>query len=133
MIFADGSLEGFGRGLDPRAAPERDAAYLASSLLAIRARLFRRLGGFDALLGGGYEDADLGLRLRAAGRRVVFQPQSIAVVDPPAGDADASEARARFTKRWTFQLASMPARPERLDAAAWDRLARAGGGPSARR
>lgn len=132
VMFADGSLEGFARGLDPQTPPARDAAYLPSSLLAIRARLFRRIGGFDGLLGDGYEDADLCLRLRAAGRRVVYRPESVAVVDPPAGDADASDARSRFTKRWMFQLAAMPARPERLDAAAWDRLARAGAEPSAR-
>jgi GT2 family glycosyltransferase len=50
----------------------RDVAAVTGACLAIRADLFRQLGGFDAFFPVNYNDTDLCLRIRQAGYRVVF-------------------------------------------------------------
>jgi len=127
VLFADGSTAAFGRGLtdpyDPVLGYVREVDFVSASLLATRSGLLRCLGGFDDLLGESHADVDYCLRVRGAGRRIVFQPQS-AVLAPSRAPADpASDARARFVRRWASSLAALPARPEQLDAAAWGRLA----------
>lgn len=128
LVFADGSLAPFGRGsLDADEATVgfvRDVHYVPGHLLATRAGLLRVLGGFDDRLGNGYEDADYGLRVRAAGRRVVYQPQAVALARERPPGAAATEAHTRFAKRWTATLADFPRRPERLSAETWDAMAR---------
>jgi GT2 family glycosyltransferase len=128
LIFADGSLASFGRGaLDPEAPVYgfvRDVHYVSADLLATRAGLFRRLGGIDSLFhSGGYDDVDYCFRVRAAGRRVVYQPQSVVLgrVEPAA--APTRDNRDRFIRRWASALASLPQPPEYFDDATWDRLA----------
>jgi Glycosyltransferase like family 2 len=128
VVFADGSLASFGSGSSDPQAPlfgfVRDVHFVSADLLATRTGLFRRMGGIDGLLHEGYEDADYCLRVRAAGRRVVYQPQSVVVTDARPAPAPASDAGKRFVRRWTAPLAALPARPERFDEATWDRLAR---------
>jgi GT2 family glycosyltransferase len=129
VIFADGSRASFGCGaLDPDAPVYgfvRDVHYVSADLLATRAGLFRVLGGFDSLfLAGDYADVDYCLRVRAAGRRVVYQPQSAVVRRAEPADGTTNANRDRFTRRWTSTLASLPAPPEQFDDATWDRLAR---------
>lgn len=127
IVFTDGSIARFGHG-SPDAGEAtfgfvRDVHYVPADLFATRAGLLRVLGGFDDRLDEGYRAADYGLRVRAAGRRVIYQPQAVAVAheQPAAGTAD---TRTRFAKRWASALAAMPRRPERLTAEAWDSLAR---------
>lgn len=78
IYWQDGSAWNFGRGGDPR-APEynyvKDADYCSGSSLAIKRDSWEELGGFDELFHPAYcEDADLAFRIRAAGKRVVYQP-----------------------------------------------------------
>jgi GT2 family glycosyltransferase len=126
-IFSDGSVTGFGAGSRDPDAPAvgyvRDVPWASGALLATRRGLLRRLGGIDPLAGEGYGDVDYCLRVHAAGRRVVYQPESVSVCQPPV-DAGPPDGRpAWFHRRWTNRLAASPDRPARLDAAAWDRLA----------
>lgn len=80
LLFRDGSAWQCGHLDDPN-KPEYGylcpADYCSGAALAIETRLFRQLGGFDpAFSPGYYEDADLAMRVRAAGRAVYYQPLS---------------------------------------------------------
>ncbi len=55
----------------------RDVGAVTGACLAIRAELFRRLGGFDASFPNNYNDVDLCLRAREEGYRVVYEPAAL--------------------------------------------------------
>jgi GT2 family glycosyltransferase len=55
----------------------RDVSAVTGACLAIRAELFRQLGGFDAVFPNNYNDVDLCLRAREAGYRVVYEPAAV--------------------------------------------------------
>lgn len=80
IIWRDGSAWNYGRNDDPNRpqyAHAREADYISAASVAIPAALWRECGGFDAAFAPAYcEDADLCLRLRQAGRQVVYQPLS---------------------------------------------------------
>jgi hypothetical protein len=81
ILAADGRLRAPGGELarDPDAPPYgsvRDVDDIPGALLATPAALFRDLGGFAAPAGDGDPAADYCRRVRGAGRRVVFHPQS---------------------------------------------------------
>jgi glycosyltransferase involved in cell wall biosynthesis len=67
-----------------RTAGSHDVAWLGSGNLAVRADVFRRVGGFDAKLET-CEDVDLCSRLRSGGYRVVSDNRlrSVHLGDPP--------------------------------------------------
>jgi GT2 family glycosyltransferase len=71
-------------GLRRRTPGRRDVLWLASGNLAMRAEVFRQVGGFDGALET-CEDVDLCARVRAAGYRVVSDDRlrSIHLGDPP--------------------------------------------------
>ncbi|RDZ26946.1 glycosyltransferase [Lysobacter silvisoli] len=80
IVFDDASGWNYGR-FDapdhPRYAFLRDADYCSGAAIALPTALFRELGRFDARYAPAYyEDTDLAFAVRAAGRRVVYQPQS---------------------------------------------------------
>jgi O-antigen biosynthesis protein len=80
IVWNDGSAWNFGRGKDPD-SPEfsyaRDVDYCSGASILVPRRLFLDLGLFDEVYRPGYyEDVDLAFRVRAAGRRVVYQPAS---------------------------------------------------------
>jgi GT2 family glycosyltransferase len=80
IIWSDGSGWNFGRNQNPR-APEfnyvKDADYISGAAIAIRADLWRELGGFDpAFAPAYYEDTDIAFRIRAKGYRTLYQPFS---------------------------------------------------------
>jgi GT2 family glycosyltransferase len=80
IIWGDGNCSGYGRGCDPE-APEfqfvREVDYCSAAFLLVRRADFARLGGFDATFAPAYyEDSDFCMRLRAAGRRVLYEPRA---------------------------------------------------------
>jgi GT2 family glycosyltransferase/glycosyltransferase involved in cell wall biosynthesis len=83
IVWRDGSAWNVGRDDDPD-KPEynylREADYVSGACVAIPTVLFRELGGFDDRYAPAYyEDTDLAFAVRAAGRRVYYQPDATIV------------------------------------------------------
>lgn len=80
IIWRDGSAWNYGRNDDPNRpvyTHARQVDYVSGASIAVPAELWRSVGGFDELFVPAYcEDADLALRIRAAGREIWFQPLS---------------------------------------------------------
>ena len=57
-----------------RACLEQDVSCVTAACMAIRADVFRAVGGFDEDMPLAYNDVDLCLRLRAAGWRILWTP-----------------------------------------------------------
>lgn len=125
----------YGRGCTDPFIPEcsfqREAAYVSGALLLIETTLFRELGGFDDMFAPAYfEDADLCVRARQAGRRVVYQPRAIAVHSESATSPNRESVeclldrqRSLFSERHFEWLSRYPAGPQKLsdrDERGWD-------------
>lgn len=80
LVFEDGGAWNYGRmedSRDPRFSFARDADYCSGACIAVDTALWRQLGGFDErFVPAYYEDTDLAFQVRAAGKRVLFQPCS---------------------------------------------------------
>ena len=81
IFWQDGSAWNLGRFDHPR-RPElsyaRDVDYISGAAIALRKSFWDQLDGFDDHYRPAYaEDADLAFRVRAAGKRTVFQPRSM--------------------------------------------------------
>lgn len=78
VVFADGSGWNYGKfesPEDPRFAYLRDCDYVSGAAIAIPRALFAAVGGFDTRYAPAYyEDTDLAFAVRAAGKRVLYQP-----------------------------------------------------------
>ncbi len=100
VVFADGNGWNYGRfesPLDPRFSHVRDADYVSGAAIAIPHALFDQVGGFDPRYAPAYyEDTDLAFAVRAAGRRVLYQPAARVVHDEgtSAGTDTASGTKA---------------------------------------
>lgn len=122
VVFSDGSAWNYGRfdsPEDPRYASLRDADYCSGAAIAIPRALFESLNGFDTRYAPAYyEDTDLAFSVRAAGKRVLYQPASRVVhlegitsgTDLNQG-AKAYQVRNRelFEHKWRGVLADFPA------------------------
>lgn len=80
VVFEDGSAANFGRQDDP-AAPQynylREVDYISAAALLVRTETWVQVGGFsDQYAPAYYEDTDFGMKLRAAGQRMLYQPSS---------------------------------------------------------
>jgi GT2 family glycosyltransferase len=132
VVFADGNAANFGRGRnpeDPGVAFPREVDYCSAASLMVPSELFRSLGGFSAEFAPAYyEDADLCFRLRAAGYRVLYEPDSVVVhleggtagTDPSAGMKRYQHVhRNVFATKWAAALAEhFPAEPASVERAA---------------
>ena len=137
VVFSDGRGWNYGRfesTRDPRYSYLRDADYLSGAAIAIPRALFFAVGGFDARYAPAYyEDTDLAFAVRAAGRRVLYQPAAQVVHDEGAtsgtdtgSGAKAAQARnrTRFAAHRHHELASHPAPGTRLSPALLHRAQR---------
>jgi GT2 family glycosyltransferase/glycosyltransferase involved in cell wall biosynthesis len=79
IIWSDGSCVGYGRGRQPSDSEfqfRRDVDYCSGAFLLVRRTLFKRLNWFDVAFSPAYyEEADLCMRIREAGFRVVYEPK----------------------------------------------------------
>jgi len=83
LIWSDGSGWNVGRNGDA-SAPEhnylREVDYCSGASIMVPRDLWNSLGGFDEAYVPAYaEDSDLAFRIRAAGRRVFYQPLSLVI------------------------------------------------------
>ncbi|HET6783247.1 MAG TPA: glycosyltransferase [Pseudoxanthomonas sp.] len=122
VVFCDGSAWNYGRfdsPEDPRYASLRDADYCSGAAIAIPRKLFESLNGFDTRYAPAYyEDTDLAFSVRAAGKRVLYQPAARVVhlegitsgTDLNQG-AKAYQVRNRelFERKWREALADFAA------------------------
>lgn len=144
VIFRDASGANVGRDDFEPDAPlythVRPVHYCSGALLATPRELFRSLGGFDARYRPAYyEDTDYCFSVRASGRAVYYQPESVIVhlegatsgTDPNSG-VKRHQARNRqtFRTKWRHVLDAHPEAPSRYSALVWQHLAWNGGGAS---
>ncbi|EQM68733.1 glycosyltransferase [Pseudomonas tohonis] len=83
IIWQDGSAWNFGRGQDPD-LPQynyaREVDYCSAASVLVEKSLFDEFEGFDPHYSPAYcEDADLALKIRDRGYRVLYQPRSVIV------------------------------------------------------
>jgi GT2 family glycosyltransferase len=100
-----------------RACLEQDVSCVTAACMAIRADVFRTLGGFDEGMPLAYNDVDLCLRLRAAGWRIIWTPAAELVHHESAslGRHDAGPQAKQFARdvalmrqRWESVLQADP-------------------------
>jgi GT2 family glycosyltransferase/SAM-dependent methyltransferase len=116
VLNADGTVELVGLNGEP-AAPEfdflREVDYCSGASLMIKRESFESLGGFDDAYAPGYfEDADLAMRLRSTGGKIIYQPASVvihhlSVTTRDYGDgkiAEIQKNKQTFLDRWQATL-----------------------------
>jgi GT2 family glycosyltransferase len=137
LVFRDGSAAKFGYGDPdpdfPLFTVPREVDYCSGCLLTFRRDFFLESGGFDPAYGFGfYEDIDFCFRVRALGRVVLYEPESVIVhVEGASAGTDLTQGAKRFqalnaslfTERWHDVLGRLRERPSDLDRDALQHLA----------
>ncbi|VVC53491.1 protein of unknown function [Beijerinckiaceae bacterium RH AL1] len=81
VIWSNGDCQGFRRGDDPSAAVygyRRDVDYCSGAYMLVRRDVFEELGRFDQIYAPAYyEEADLCMRVRRHGFRIVYDPRVV--------------------------------------------------------
>lgn len=141
QIRADGSSEQFGKGgnpEDPAYAQERDVGYVSAAAVALRRETFAQVLGFDLCYEPAYyEDADVCMKIRQMGLRIVYCPDSRIIHHENATSRDFAKQlaiepvirrnRAQFVTRWGAVLRGeaetvlglIPPEPVAVQAAHW--------------
>lgn len=137
VMFDDATGANFGKW-DPKPSSAlysflREVDYTSGALLATPRALFAELNGFDVRYRPAYyEDADYCFQVRAAGRPVLYQPESVIVhieggtsgTDLSAGPKRAQvRNRQVFADKWAEELRGRPLPPSQYDLTTWYELA----------
>ncbi|MGH8041419.1 MAG: glycosyltransferase [Rudaea sp.] len=122
IVCNDGSGWNYGRfenPADPRYEFRREADYCSGAAIMLRRDFFHTLGDFDIRYAPAYyEDTDLAFAVRAAGKKVFYEPRAVVVhfEGVTAGTDTASGMkrfqnvnRAKFLDKWKNELALQPA------------------------
>lgn len=97
--------------------PPGERRQLPSLNLAVRRAVFQAVGGFDERFPRpAGEDADLTLRLRAAGHRLVFEPRAVVRHAPPRASAGALLRHAYYQGQYSPKVLARHVRMEGLPA-----------------
>src|SRR5206468_3712541 len=102
VVFSDGSAANFGKWDKYIDAPlynfVREVDYVSGALLATPRDLFRRLGYFDTRFRPiYYEDTDYCFKVRDAGLRVYYQPESVVIhLEGSTSGIDSSKGDKRY-------------------------------------
>ena len=122
VLFSDGSAWSYGRfesAGDPRYSALRDSHYCSGAAVMLKRQLWDELDGLDTrYCPAYYEDADLAMRVRERGLRVLVQPASQVVHDE--GTSHGTDVRTglkahqvrnqqTFAQRWASNLCNHPA------------------------
>ncbi|HEY3435024.1 MAG TPA: glycosyltransferase family 2 protein [Solirubrobacterales bacterium] len=133
-LSADGRAfeEGAGEAQDSRSAAGREVFGVCGAACLLRRELFERLGGYDERYFAFYEDVDLNVRARIAGRRFAYVPEAVvwhvgnASWMAEAPSPGAWNARLVARNRLATQIKFMPVRAlPRIAAVEAGALARA--------
>lgn len=119
IVWQDGSAWNYGRNGDPDDPAHgfaRDVDYVSGACILLPTALFRELGGFDGRYSPAYyEDTDLALAVKAAGRRVIYQPRARVIHFEGISSGRDEESGAKrfqqrnqqlFFRKWQAHLAS---------------------------
>lgn len=117
FLWRDGGGANLGRGSDPHEpgyALRRDADYVSGAAILVPRAVWQEVGGFDPGYAPAYcEDADLAMRLRALGYRVIYQPAATVVHFEGASSGTSTDGGIkahqvtnfrRLADRWAFAL-----------------------------
>jgi GT2 family glycosyltransferase len=110
ILWRDGTSQGYLRDASPL-APEanfvREVDYCSAAFLMVRADLLRRLEGFaEAFIPAYYEDADLCVRIRQSGFKLIYDPSVVihhyeygSATSPRAVEMQSARSREAFIQR----------------------------------
>ncbi len=131
IVWRDGTTDSYARDnspLMPEANFARDVDFCSGVFLMARRSLMNQLEGFDtALAPGRYQDADLCLRMKQAGFRVIYDPGVVAhyldhddAIGGPDNDneidrAHIDRAHQAFTAKHADHLARSPVRDQAME------------------